>query len=84
MQEVISLGTKIGITGKTIKLEMPFLFKNKREIVELAMELKAPLHLTWSCYCNEKKACGECDACLLRLKAFEEAGLKDPIEYVGS
>lgn len=82
IQETIRLGTKIGVTEKAIKLDAPLLFKNKREIIELATELKAPLHLTWSCYAGGKMACGKCDACLLRLRAFEEAGLKDIIEYV--
>jgi len=53
----------------------------KGEIVTLAMKLKAPLHLTWSCYQGGERACGRCDSCLLRLKGFREAGVKDPVPY---
>lgn len=60
----------------------PLLYKTKSEIVELSNKLKAPLHLTWSCYQFEDKACGKCESCLIRLKGFKQAGIKDPIEYV--
>ena len=53
----------------------------KSEIVKKAIELKAPLELSWSCYKNEDRACGKCDSCMLRLKGFHEAGLIDPIAY---
>jgi 7-cyano-7-deazaguanine synthase len=53
----------------------------KSEIVRRGIELGAPLHLTWSCYQNEDLACGVCDSCLLRLRAFAEAGAPDPIRY---
>ena len=56
----------------------------KSEIVKLGVKLNAPLHLSWSCYINEDKACGECSSCILRLKAFEEAAIKDIIEYDNS
>jgi len=82
MEEVIKLGTKIGVTNeKEIKIEIPLLMKTKSEIIKLAKELNVPLGLTWSCYKGGKKACGKCDSCLLRLKGFKEAGIKDPIEY---
>ena len=55
---------------------------HKSEIVLLAKELDAPMHLSWSCYTNEDKACGECSSCILRLDAFKEAGIKDPVEYI--
>jgi 7-cyano-7-deazaguanine synthase len=45
------------------------------------LELQAPLQLTWSCYQNEDAACGVCDSCTLRLRAFAEAGVPDPIPY---
>jgi 7-cyano-7-deazaguanine synthase len=45
------------------------------------LRLKAPLHLTWSCYQNEDLACGTCDSCALRLRGFKEAGERDPIPY---
>jgi 7-cyano-7-deazaguanine synthase len=54
----------------------------KSQIVATGNTLGAPLHLTWSCYQNSDIACGACDSCALRLRGFEEAGLKDPIPYV--
>jgi 7-cyano-7-deazaguanine synthase len=54
---------------------------NKSEIVLKGMDLNAPLHLTWSCYQNSDKACGRCESCVLRLKGFQAAGVKDPIPY---
>ena len=59
----------------------PVIHMKKSEIVKKAMELQAPLELSWSCYKNEDKACGKCDSCMLRLKGFKEAGLVDPIVY---
>jgi 7-cyano-7-deazaguanine synthase len=56
----------------------------KKEIVALGLELSAPLHLTWSCYSGEEFACGVCESCVLRLRAFEEAGTADRIPYAGS
>jgi len=53
----------------------------KSGIVQKSIELNVPLQYTWSCYKNEDKACGVCDSCRLRLKGFELAGYKDPIEY---
>jgi len=53
----------------------------KGEIIRRGLELGAPLHLTWSCYQEEEAACGACDSCLLRLRAFAEAGATDPIPY---
>jgi 7-cyano-7-deazaguanine synthase len=53
----------------------------KAEIIRRGLELHAPLQFTWSCYQGEKLACGTCDSCLLRLRAFAEAGVSDPIPY---
>ncbi|HFC98642.1 MAG TPA: 7-cyano-7-deazaguanine synthase QueC [Thermosulfurimonas dismutans] len=64
-----------------IRIETPLIHLTKAQIVKLGAELKAPFHLTWSCYQQEEKACGRCESCRLRLKAFAEAGLKDPIPY---
>lgn len=77
-EEMARLGTK---PGTNIKIEAPLVHKNKTEIVTLGAELKAPFHLTWSCYKEESLACGECDSCLLRLKGFKGAGIEDPIPY---
>ncbi|MEE8583441.1 MAG: 7-cyano-7-deazaguanine synthase QueC [Acidobacteriota bacterium] len=64
-----------------IRIVTPLIQLPKSDIVTKGLELKAPLHLTWSCYQNEEKACGQCDSCLLRLRGFEEAGVRDPIPY---
>lgn len=77
-QELVRVGTRpetqIGIATPVIKLK-------KSEIIRRGVTLGAPLHLTWSCYQGEERACGACDSCLLRLKAFAEAGVPDPIPY---
>jgi 7-cyano-7-deazaguanine synthase len=53
----------------------------KAEIIRRGTELGAPLGLTWSCYRAEERACGRCDSCALRLRAFREAGVADPLPY---
>lgn len=77
--KVIELGTK---PETEISIETPIIHKKKSEIIKLGTELNVPFMLSWSCYVNEDKACGECDSCALRLKGFEEAGLTDPIDYI--
>ena len=79
-QKVIKTGTKHG----NIQIHTPLIHMKKSEIVQLGVELKAPLHLTWSCYSGEDRACGVCDSCVLRLRAFEQAKVTDPIPYAGS
>ncbi len=76
--KTIKEGTK---TDTNIEIETPILHKTKAEVVQLGIELKAPLHLTWSCYQNEDKACGVCESCKLRITAFRQAGYPDPIPY---
>lgn len=80
-EKVLQVGTKSGVQGKGIKVEAPVLHMGKADIVRLGKELRAPLHLTWSCYQGGEKACGRCDSCLLRLKGFKEAGYEDEIPY---
>ena len=75
--EVIRLGTKDGQIG----IVTPLIQLRKAEIVRLGLELGAPFDLTWSCYSREDSACGVCDSCVLRLRAFEDAGSSDPIPY---
>jgi len=64
-----------------ITIKAPIINLKKKDIVLKALKLKAPLHLTWSCYEKSRKACGVCDSCILRLKGFKEAGAEDPIPY---
>lgn len=64
-----------------IKVETPIISFSKKEIVLSSVKLKAPLHLTWSCYKENKTACGVCDSCALRLRGFQKAGLRDPVRY---
>ena len=78
MEQSINLGTK---DETKIEIFMPLVHLKKSQIVQAAIDLKAPLHLTWSCYKNEERACGVCDSCRLRLNGFKLAGVKDPIEY---
>jgi 7-cyano-7-deazaguanine synthase len=78
-QNVIDTGTK---PETRITIDTPVIAMRKSEIVERGIELGAPLHLTWSCYRESELACGNCDSCALRLRAFREAGATDPIPYV--
>ena len=80
-QNMTNLATKKGVKGREIKIIAPLLKMSKADIIKNGFELKAPIKNTWSCYIGEEKACGRCDSCLLRLKGFKEAGLKDPIRY---
>ena len=75
--QVVKTGTKEG----NIEIVTPLIAMRKAEIVRLGLELNAPFDLTWSCYSREDAACGVCDSCVLRLRAFEEAGAEDPIPY---
>jgi 7-cyano-7-deazaguanine synthase len=74
---VIQAGTKEG----NIEIATPLIAMRKAEIVRLGLELNAPFDLTWSCYSRQDRACGACDSCQLRLRAFAAAGMQDPIPY---
>jgi 7-cyano-7-deazaguanine synthase len=77
-EKMIDTGTK---PETNIKIETPVIHFTKSEIIKKGLELKAPLHLTWSCYQNEDEACGVCDSCALRLRGFQHLGIDDPISY---
>lgn len=79
-QELIRVGTK---PETEIEIVTPVIAMKKSEIIRRGRDLGAPLQLTWSCYQGEDLACGRCDSCLLRLRAFSQAGLTDPIPYRG-
>ena len=74
---VIKAGTKEGI----VEIATPLIRLRKAEIVRLGLELGAPFDLTWSCYSRQDRACGVCDSCVLRRRAFSAAGARDPIPY---
>jgi 7-cyano-7-deazaguanine synthase len=74
---VIRAGTKQG----NIEVVTPLIAMRKSGIVRLGLELDAPFDLTWSCYSRQDRACGVCDSCVLRLRAFQEAGASDPLPY---
>jgi 7-cyano-7-deazaguanine synthase len=76
--ELVRAGTR---PETRIEIITPVIGLRKSEIVRRGIELRAPLHLTWSCYQFEDAACGGCDSCRLRLRAFTEAGHPDPIPY---
>ncbi len=75
--EVVRAGTKEG----RIEIVTPLIGLRKAAIVTLGLELGAPFDLTWSCYTSQDRACGVCDSCVLRLRAFQEVGAVDPIPY---
>ncbi len=76
--QVVRAGTRAG----GIEIVTPLIALRKLEIVRLGLELGAPFDLTWSCYSREDLACGTCESCVLRLRAFEAAGARDPIAYL--
>jgi len=78
MNTLIRAGTR---PETSITVETPLISLLKREIVQKGMELGAPFQLTWSCYRETEVACGACDSCALRLRAFQEAGMEDPLAY---
>lgn len=76
-QQLIRTGTRDG----DIQVVTPLIALKKSQIVQLGLELGAPFHVTWSCYTGESEACGVCESCALRLRAFSDAGAVDPIPY---
>ena len=79
LNKVIELGTR---PETSVKVETPLIGIKKGGIVKKGVELKSPLHLTWSCYKENEYACGTCESCILRIKGFKEAGIKDKIHYI--
>jgi 7-cyano-7-deazaguanine synthase len=76
-QQLVRTGTRDG----DIEIRTPLIHLRKHAIVRLGLELGAPFHVTWSCYSGDTVACGVCESCVLRLRAFAEAGVDDPIPY---
>jgi len=80
-QKMADIATKKSIEGKNIKICAPLLFLSKAEIIKKGVDLKISFEKTWSCYNGKNKSCGKCESCLLRLKGFKEAKVKDPLTY---
>jgi 7-cyano-7-deazaguanine synthase len=84
--ELIRVGTKAGVEAAAgsppaLQILTPLIEMHKDAIVRKGLELGAPLHLSWSCYRDSETACGTCDSCALRLRAFVQAGVSDAIAY---
>ena len=83
-QTMAALATRTGVEGTApVTIRAPLIDLSKKEIIELGLSLGVDYSMTTSCYdpANDGEACGHCDACLLRLKGFEEAGSRDPVRY---
>jgi 7-cyano-7-deazaguanine synthase len=82
-QHMARLGTRAGVEGRPITIHAPLISLSKGEIIRRGLELGVDYGLTHSCYdpAPDGTACGACDACLLRLKGFQEAGVPDPVRY---
>ncbi|MBL8036477.1 MAG: 7-cyano-7-deazaguanine synthase QueC [Nitrospira sp.] len=82
VEETLRLGSKVGMLGGRFEIRAPLLHMSKAEIIRLGLALRAPLHLTHSCYDpTDAIACGRCDSCLIRRRGFAEVGVVDPIPY---
>ena len=80
-QRMADLATKRAIEGKPVKIQVPLIELDKKQIIEKGKELNVPFELTRSCYKEGLKSCGSCDSCTIRKKGFAEVGLDDPAEY---
>lgn len=74
MNEAVFLGS-----GKQLRIEAPFVYMNKSEVIRLGLKLKVPYELTWSCYEGGETPCGVCGTCRDRIAAFEKNGVTDPL-----
>ena len=81
MNELIKAGTRAGAEGTIIEIVNPLLTCSKTEVLKLAIKLKVPLQLTWSCYENAKTPCGKCRGCRMRSEAFSAVGVIDPLPH---
>jgi len=81
MNELVRLGTRSGNEGRTIQIVNPLINYGKTDVLKLALQLKVPLELTWSCHGDYKSPCGKCRGCVTRLEAFQELGIVDPLDY---
>jgi len=77
-ETMVEVGTK---PETEISIEVPFVEATKTEIADRGVDLGVPFEHTWSCYRDAEPACGTCDSCAFRLQAFDQIGVRDPIEY---
>ncbi len=75
--KVLAKGLKTGVEGHKIKVKTPLIRKTKAQIIQLGLKLGVPYHLTWSCYAGGRRPCGMCDSCRLRMRGFEEVGVRE-------
>jgi 7-cyano-7-deazaguanine synthase len=81
IEEVIAIGTRMGVNGTPAKIVAPLIYLSKQDVLRLAVSLKVPLQLTWSCYEDVKLPCGKCRGCRMRLNAFNKLKMTDPLDY---
>ena len=83
-EQMANLATKAGVEGRRISIHTPLINLTKRDIIKRGLALGVDYGLTLTCYAPsaDGQACGRCDACLLRLKGFHQAGIPDPAKYV--
>ena len=79
MNELVKVGTRRGSEKKPIEFVNPLIKHRKSDVLRLAIQLKVPLELTWSCYEDRQEPCEKCRGCLMRRAAFEEVGAIDPL-----
>ncbi len=78
-RKAVASGTRSGVEGSPVEIVTPVINMNKKNIIMMGDELNVPFEHTWSCYASGDKPCRECESCILREKAFSEAGLEDPL-----
>lgn len=83
-ERMANLATKAGVEGKVLKIHTPLISLTKAQIIDRGLQLGVDYSLTSTCYDpgSDGKACGACDACILRLKGFKTVGIEDPVQYV--
>jgi 7-cyano-7-deazaguanine synthase len=84
MNELINLGTRMGTEGSLVEIVNPLLNLSKIDVLKLAIKLKVPLELTWSCYESGDKPCGKCRGCIMRAEAFSAVNMEDPLRRFAS
>ena len=83
-ERLANLATAEGVNGKGFKIHAPVLHMDKSQIIEIGLKNGVDYSLTMSCYDPNEEgiSCGRCDACQLRIKAFERLGMQDPVRFV--